>query len=1353
MTFIGNGDDKGAGSSPLDRCGIYALRENSDTAYRTYFAFGGTPEKIAQLVAQLKKDRVAYVEPDQAQLNLCRQLREREIEDLLLTDRNERELTVIIDAYLASHPTVDKVIDVYQRLLTQNPENNKKLSDHLVELLCKKLSQSDFQTTIKILKEKKLLEGIAKQAIANKHHALCKLIVPEIEPEKLSLFHLAKDAISANNLQALKLVFDLCPQEDGDMHLLRGIWMRILLNDACTTCNEEACQFLLEYKSMDGLTERRRDDRLSAVLANCKTEVSESNLKLIDLLLSYGCRIPEAASLTGLPRILQDAMENARSRYAALVQEDQEGQGALHRAVIKRDTAEMKRLLQAGAPFNMKDDNGLTPLHRAAASGDREAVELLVAQGASVHVCDCLGRLPLDHAVLANSREAIQCLVDAGADYEEKNGNGNTCLAQALLPGSVEIATIKFLVEKCGANIDATCGADPTNQKGNGIPILSRAAFYSLSLLRYLLDKGAEVNPGQASTLDSFVKCCAHDLKDNKREALTLLLKYGARSYSASTLPDIHFKATQMNERYADEIARLGATPLHRACTAMDVQIIIEEINKRAPINCRDTEGATPLHVLLMRRPQDTKAIKLFLSQGASVLAQDRQGMTALHIAAIGGLNGEIISLLLEGNPEAINIQDNLGRTPLHWAAINGNEEAIKILLNNKASVTIPDKQDLLPYHLLTKYFPKVAEQLYQQFNPIPGIGFKLWQQLCEFYLLEKLLCHRFGIDSSYVNGAGEKVKLQGFFSEITLEELAKSAERDRGVYAQFVPMLRQANGMLNASEQGKQALTGAVNNAFESKIVPVSTGWAGHATGMLISPDKKLLLKANRGEGTQTGTSGLRVFSVQKATQAQTEVEKSLLLLNQKEGMPHFQNGVDAALGLQEITDHRLSHKPQKVGNCTWVSGKLLLRGADYLSQLDSKSHVEAASDSRVHYKQFFERDRLAALKEFLAAAKAIDQDVLPRLADNKVLAHNGIIPQQILRDLLFKCIRKNRTDCLRLILDAYPALLASTENGHSALKCAKGNLVAQAIIRQCYKNNSGVLFPLCVENNIADGLEYLLEEFPNIIDGEQGLHALQKAFSKGHGQAVSVIEKAMRSLKLNQCLETGMRVFDCQDKKTEKFEAKCLNRHALGIFLRGGKKGSDLVELVNRLKTQKKWAHLAKIPQNEIDRVVTKADEFSEAALIEFLLKNPIEIRHANHYLLNVEQQEKPVSKSNGDKAKEVPEYHFHMPDAFLQFADSRLMLEHIKHYGDLVSTMHNRYEGTLLKNLTLYLQRRVMYKSYDTGSINREMAAWAHAIAKYPNLKAHIIEELANQPRTQGLLTRAGDLLSNFLKQTAN
>lgn len=74
----------------------------------------------------------------------------------------------------------------------------------------------------------------------------------------------------------------------------------------------------------------------------------------------------------------------------------------LKNAVIKRDYASVKRLLNNGANPNEQDSEGLTALHYAAKDNRVFIASLLVQKGAYIMVKDNVGYTPLDYAVALN---------------------------------------------------------------------------------------------------------------------------------------------------------------------------------------------------------------------------------------------------------------------------------------------------------------------------------------------------------------------------------------------------------------------------------------------------------------------------------------------------------------------------------------------------------------------------------------------------------------------------------------------------------------------------------------------------------------------------------------------------------------------------------------------------------------------------------------------------------------------------------------------------------------------------------------------------------------------------------------
>ncbi|KAM7540425.1 hypothetical protein Aperf_G00000032265 [Anoplocephala perfoliata] len=100
------------------------------------------------------------------------------------------------------------------------------------------------------------------------------------------------------------------------------------------------------------------------------------------------------------------------------------GESALHRAAIRNDLEQLRRLLAAGHSPDVRDHAGWTPLHEAALRGYAEAVECLLVDGrASV---DVLGGPELEtalHEAVFNRRvDAVRVLLEHNANPSFPNG-------------------------------------------------------------------------------------------------------------------------------------------------------------------------------------------------------------------------------------------------------------------------------------------------------------------------------------------------------------------------------------------------------------------------------------------------------------------------------------------------------------------------------------------------------------------------------------------------------------------------------------------------------------------------------------------------------------------------------------------------------------------------------------------------------------------------------------------------------------------------------------------------------------------------------------------------------------------
>ncbi|CAI7636347.1 unnamed protein product [Penicillium pancosmium] len=139
-----------------------------------------------------------------------------------------------------------------------------------------------------------------------------------------------------------------------------------------------------------------------------------------------------------------------------------------------------------------------------------------------------------------------------------------------------------------------------------------------------------------------------------------------------------------------------GQTPLHKACSSGNSEIVKFIIQRCAGVNLRDFLGNTPLHVACCTRNEG--AVKLLIEGGADVNQMMNTGETALHVASSFGEVG-ILRLLLETDVE-IEAKGNDGRTPLHKAAMGGSQDAAEMLLQFRAAADVVDHWGQTALHL-----------------------------------------------------------------------------------------------------------------------------------------------------------------------------------------------------------------------------------------------------------------------------------------------------------------------------------------------------------------------------------------------------------------------------------------------------------------------------------------------------------------------------------------------------------------------------------------------------------------------------------------------------------------------------
>lgn len=142
----------------------------------------------------------------------------------------------------------------------------------------------------------------------------------------------------------------------------------------------------------------------------------------------------------------------------------------------------------------------------------------------------------------------------------------------------------------------------------------------------------------------------------------------------------IHENANTVNVPELD-----GRTPLFGAIIGGDVGCVRQLMEFGALPNTIDHCGVFPLLLAVARQNEDIT--EYLLEHGADPhLSQLRTGTRAVHIAARYG-DPDVLRLLLRYNAD-LDVEDISGKNALYFAAENGHTEIVKILYQNRATIT-----------------------------------------------------------------------------------------------------------------------------------------------------------------------------------------------------------------------------------------------------------------------------------------------------------------------------------------------------------------------------------------------------------------------------------------------------------------------------------------------------------------------------------------------------------------------------------------------------------------------------------------------------------------------------------------
>jgi ankyrin repeat protein len=355
---------------------------------------------------------------------------------------------------------------------------------------------------------------------------------------------------------------------------------------------------------------------------------------------------------------------------------------ALIDAVRAGNGQEAVRLIERGADVNAADSLGTTPLMWAARYGDVVAVQRLLEAGAKPAAENVFGVTPMSEAALIGSEAVIRELLAAGVDPNSPNPEGETALMLVVRTGRVDAAEV-------------------------------------------LIDAGADVNAKERWAGQTALMWAGAQLQP---EMVKLLLAHGAEVDGRSTVRQWTRKVS--SEPRPKELPQGGLTPLMFAARTGCIECAELLLGAGADIDLTDPYGVTPLIVATLNLQNDFAAY--LVEKGADFTQWDLYGRTPLYVAidmmdypppkvpprgggAAEPMSGlQLAELLLErgANPNSqlkqwrppfvrlARGQDNTlatGATPLLRAAHASDVAAVKLLLEHKALVDLPNASGITP--------------------------------------------------------------------------------------------------------------------------------------------------------------------------------------------------------------------------------------------------------------------------------------------------------------------------------------------------------------------------------------------------------------------------------------------------------------------------------------------------------------------------------------------------------------------------------------------------------------------------------------------------------------------------------
>ncbi|KAK9064731.1 hypothetical protein SSX86_016113 [Deinandra increscens subsp. villosa] len=365
-------------------------------------------------------------------------------------------------------------------------------------------------------------------------------------------------------------------------------------------------------------------------------------------------------------------------------------------AVVSRQVAVVRLLLQAGANINMKVQLGAWSWDTT--SGDEFRVGAGLAEPYAITWCAV--------EYFETSGSILQMLLQHISI--DTYHNGRSLLHHAVLCGNT--GAVNTLV-KCGFDIESPV---KTTQKDETRPIHMAARLGFPSILCMLIDSGCDINSRSTKNGETAQMICA---RFQQEECLRVLTKAGAdlgltdlTGQSAPSIAESNGWSLGFRKAVLD-VTRTGTVPTSSNTTVFsplifaahsgDIQAL-KALIYSGDINLdeQDEKGFSAVMVAAMKG--DIEAFRLLVYAGCDVKLSNKSGETAISLSKKTKNADMFEKVMIEFTLEKGN-ENARGFYPLHYASRHGDANAVKLLTSRGYDVSIPDGDGYTPLMLAAR--------------------------------------------------------------------------------------------------------------------------------------------------------------------------------------------------------------------------------------------------------------------------------------------------------------------------------------------------------------------------------------------------------------------------------------------------------------------------------------------------------------------------------------------------------------------------------------------------------------------------------------------------------------------------